>query len=133
VSGNLQDFSQSGFPDKMVWQFQGLALLVPAKGGVARLTELVRCEAARRALTEAHSVKEVEGILDNAEAMAAEALQAGDREGYVDALELRLRAERRLGQLTIQARSSKDEWVAEAGVVSFQLSGNRALSAVNSK
>jgi len=63
------------------------------------MTELVKYEAAKVALAEAKSVDEVKKIHGIAAAMKAYAMQANDRQMEVDASEIRIRAERRLGEM----------------------------------
>lgn len=63
------------------------------------MTQLVRYEAACRALYEAKSVDEVKDLRDKASAMKAYARQARNKQLEIDAAEIRMRAERRLGEL----------------------------------
>lgn len=67
---------------------------------------LSRYEAARKALAEALAVDEVKQIRDQAEAMRTYAALARDRRMEVDAAEIRIRAERRLGEMLIAYRKS---------------------------
>lgn len=60
---------------------------------------LARYEAACRAVAEARSVDEARSIRDQAEAIRAYARQAKNKDMEIEAAEIRLRAERRLGEL----------------------------------
>ncbi|WP_144378486.1 hypothetical protein [Mesorhizobium amorphae] len=72
------------------------------QGGVS----LVRYDAACRALAEAKSVDDVKDVRDRSEAMRAYAKQAKNKQLEVDAAEIRIRAERRLGELIAAQRET---------------------------
>ena len=63
------------------------------------MTALVKYEAARRALPEVRTIDEVKEWRNKAEAMRAYARQAGDHEFAFWAGEIKLRAERKAGEL----------------------------------
>ena len=66
---------------------------------VDRHGELSRYEAAKYAIAQAKEVDEVKEIHDKAAAIKAYARQVNDRQMELDASEIRLRAERRLGEM----------------------------------
>jgi N6-adenosine-specific RNA methylase IME4 len=68
------------------------------------MTVLVKYEAACLALQEAHRFDEVKDIRDKAEAMRVYAIQSKNVDLEIMAAEIRLRSERRLGELLIEAK-----------------------------
>jgi hypothetical protein len=63
------------------------------------MTTLVKYDAVCKAIAAAKSIDEVKGIRNKAEAIRAYARQAKNKSLEVDAAEIRVRAERRLGQM----------------------------------
>lgn len=78
------------------------------------MSELVRYDAACKALAEAKTADEVKNIRDKAVAIKAYARQAKNKSLEADAFEIRVRAERRLGEL--MAAQPKAKGGSEAGV-----------------
>jgi N6-adenosine-specific RNA methylase IME4 len=66
--------------------------------------ELIRYEAACRAVSEAKNFDEIKEISDSAEAMRAYARQAKNKGLEIDAAEIRFRAERRIGEMEKQQK-----------------------------
>ena len=70
------------------------------------MNQLIAYDAARRALTEAKNFDEVREISNRAEALRAYALQAKNRHLEIDAAEIRIRAQRRIGELIEDLKST---------------------------
>ena len=78
-------------------------------GDVARIessTPLMRYEAACRAIAEAKAVDEVKQIYNESEAIRHYARQAENRTLEADAIEIRFRAERRLGEMILAQKET---------------------------
>ena len=74
--------------------------------GEGRAPALLHYDAACRALAEAKSVDDVKDIRDKSEAIRAYAKQAKNKQLEVDAAEIRIKAERRLGEMIAAQRDA---------------------------
>ena len=77
--------------------------------------QLIRYDAACRALAEAKAVDEVKDWRDKAQAIQAYARQAKNKQLEVDAAEIRIRAERRLGQILKDSAETGERATASDG------------------
>jgi hypothetical protein len=92
--------------------------------------KLIKYDAACRAIAEAKSIDEVQEIGNRAEAVRAYARQARNRSLELDAMEIRLRAERRLGEVLIALRKEKTFKLGRPRIIEdLGLNGNLASGA----
>jgi hypothetical protein len=69
------------------------------------MPQMIRYDAACKALAEAKAVDEVQDIRNKADAMRIYGMQAKNKTLEIDAAEIRIRAERKLGELLIQQKA----------------------------
>lgn len=90
-------------------------------------TELVQYERARLALAECKAVDEVKAWADKAAAMQAYGRMAKDKTLEVDAAEIRLRAERRLGEMLVEQKAGAGLAAGARGQLAGKKRGGQAL------
>lgn len=88
------------------------------------MSVLIKYDAACRALAEAKGTDEAKDIRDKAEAMRVYAHQAKNRQMEVDAAEIRMRAERRLGEMIRQQKETVGLNTGTAGLGRPDLGGS---------
>lgn len=113
--------------------------------GGGEMTQLVRYDAARHALQEARSVDEIKDIKDKAEALRLYARQANDRDLEVWTAEIKVRAVRRIGELSAALETapsgraavslpavgkSKSDALTEAGISSSSANRYEQVAAI---
>lgn len=95
-------------------------------------SHLIKYDAAIRALAEAHKVDEVKDIRDKAAALEIYAKQANDKRLLVMASEIKLRAERKAGELLIEMKQ-KDELAKGAIEPRTKRGTTRSIESTTSK
>lgn len=91
------------------------------------MTTLTRYDAARKALAEARRTDDVLSVRDAAERMSLYAKQAKDKSLEADATEIRLRAERRLGELITEQKRTVGLNRGTAGAGRPKLGGSKKV------
>lgn len=90
-------------------------------------TALVRYDAMCRAISECHGVDEIKGLRDQAAALQHYARMAGNHDAERQCAEIRLRAERRAGELLLQMDKAKGGRPSKTGSVVEPVSTLEAL------
>ena len=88
------------------------------------MKQLIKYEAACRALAACKAVDEVKDLMDKAEAMRLYGRMAKDKTLETDAAEIRMRAERRLGQMIAQQKETVGLNTGAKGIGKSVLVGN---------